>query len=383
MGILIMQDIFAVVFLALSTGKVPSLWALGLFAFFPLRRVLMRFMTQAGHGELLILYGFGMAFGTWTLFDLVGLKGDLGALFVGALLAAHPSAGEMSKKLTGFKDVLLVGFFLSIGTTGRITADTLLIALLLAVAVIVKVALYFLILGRFRLRAHTSVLTSLSLANYSEFGLIVGAVALSNGWLSGDWLVIIALALTITFITAAPLNAIARNIAAAIQKHISRFESPRPLPEDVPIGLGDARFAIIGMARLGAGAYDMLKAKYGDVLIGTDPDPSVVARHQAAGRNVILADVTDDNFCFRVGGGQVDAVLLAMNEYEENLGTARRIQRLKGGRVLIFAVAGYPEQSDALRAAGVTAVWDLDTEAGTGFAEEVISRLGGPLDKEG
>ncbi len=40
----------------------------------------------------------------------------------------------------------------------------------------------------------------------SEFGLIVGAIALANGWLSGDWLVIIALALTMTFIVAAPLN---------------------------------------------------------------------------------------------------------------------------------------------------------------------------------
>jgi hypothetical protein len=46
-------------------------------------------------------------------------------------------------------------------------------------------------------------------------------------------------------------------------------------------------------------------------------------------------------------------------------------------------VADYPEQSDALRAAGVTAVWDLNTEAGTGFAEEVISHLGGRLEEQG
>jgi len=72
-----------------------------------------------------------------------------------------------------------------------------------------------------------------------------------------------------------------------------------------------------------------------------------------------------------------------MNEYEENLGAAHRMQGFKGRRVLTFAVADYPEQSDALRAAGVTAVWDLDTEAGTGFAEEVISHLGDQLNKNG
>ena len=62
-GILIMQDIFAVLFLALSTGKIPSLWALGLLALFPARRLLMYYMTRVGHGELLILYGLTLAFG--------------------------------------------------------------------------------------------------------------------------------------------------------------------------------------------------------------------------------------------------------------------------------------------------------------------------------
>ena len=30
---------------------------------------------------------------------------------------------------------------------------------------------------------------------------------------------------------------------------------------------------------------------------------------------------------------------------------------------------------DRLKAAGVNAVWDFDSEAGTGFAKDVISRL--------
>jgi len=375
-GFLIMQDIFAVVFLALSTGKMPTIWAFALLGFIPLRRVLMHFMTRAGHGELLILYGLALSFGVWTLFDLVGVKGDLGSLFIGALLAAHPSAAEMSKKLMGFKDLLLVGFFLSIGTAGEITIPVLLVALLLAVAVSVKVTLYCLITELFRLRARTSVLVSLNLANYSEFGLLVGAIALANGWLSGDWLVIIALALTMTFIAASPLNARAQHIYEAVHKYVSRFEKPTPLAEDFPINPGNARIAIIGMARLGTGAYETLKENYGDVLIGVSSDPKIVERHQAAGRNVILADATDDDFWSRVTTGKVKVALLAMREYEENLSIAHRIQEIKGDGVYIFTVADYPEQVEVFKAAGVDAVWDFDTEAGTGFAKEVILHLG-------
>lgn len=113
---------------------------------------------------------------------------------------------------------------------GEITVAALFVALLLALAVILKVAFYFVILARFRLRARTAVFASLNLANYSEFGLIVGAIALANGWLSGDWLVIIALALTMTFIAAAPLNARARDVLAAVQAQVSSFETATPLP---------------------------------------------------------------------------------------------------------------------------------------------------------
>ncbi len=234
-------------------------------------------------------------------------------------------------------------------------------------------------MSQFRLRARTSFLTSLSLANYSEFGLIVGYVAYANGWLSGDWLVIIALALTMTFIVASPLNVHSRAILAAAQGFVGRFEKSTPLPEDVPIDFGAARIAIIGMERLGTSAYETLKQKYGDVLIGTSSDPAVVERHRAAGRNVILADVTDDDFWARTTANNLKVRLLAMSQYEENLCVAHRIQQLHGEAGYTFAIADYPEQVEAFKAAGVSASWNMDTEAGIGFAEEVIKHLGDDL----
>jgi glutathione-regulated potassium-efflux system ancillary protein KefC len=52
------------------------------------------------------------------LFDSVGIKGDLGALLIGALLAGDQKAKELSRNLLYFKDLFLVGFFLSIGLGG-------------------------------------------------------------------------------------------------------------------------------------------------------------------------------------------------------------------------------------------------------------------------
>ena len=218
------------------------------------------------------------------------------------------------------------------------------------------------------------------LAVLDHGGTRVGSIALANGWLSGDWLVIIALALTMTFVVAAPLNARARGVFSVLESRINRFETPDPLAEDCPIDPGSARIAIIGMARFGTGAYDTLKAKYGDVLIGIDADPDVVARHQSAGRNVILADATDDDFWYRVrGAATVDVTILAMPEHEQNLAVARGLQASKEEGGNDFAVVDYPEQAEALEALGVDETWNFDTEAGTAFAAEVISRLGDNL----
>ena len=66
-GILIMQDIFAVVFLTASKGTLPSTWALALLALPLARPLLIWIMTRSGHGELLVLFGLLAMMGAFVL----------------------------------------------------------------------------------------------------------------------------------------------------------------------------------------------------------------------------------------------------------------------------------------------------------------------------
>ena len=72
-------------------------------------------INHVGHGELIPLIGFFLALGSYELFELVNIKGDLGVLLVGMFLVTHLKAAKISKALMGFKDIFLIGFFLSIG----------------------------------------------------------------------------------------------------------------------------------------------------------------------------------------------------------------------------------------------------------------------------
>jgi len=372
-GVLIMQDIFAVVFLAASTGKLPSVWALGLLILIPMRYILMHMLNRAGHsGELQILYGLALAFGGYTLFDAVDVKGDLGALIIGVMLASHPLAGDVSKRLLGFKDLLLVGFFLSIGMSGNLSVSAVLIALFLTVLVIFKAFVFFMIFTRFKMRARTATLSSLTLANYSEFGLIVGAIAVSNNWLSNDWLITIALALTFTIIIAAPINMHAVRLYDKLRPRARKFETRSVLPEDRPVDTGEAKIAVIGMEQLGTGVYEQLSQDYGNLLIGIDSDPEIIAVHKAAGRNVVCIDVTDDEVWENSTGTNIEVGIVALKQHRENLGFIKRVRERKE-HIKIFAIARHEDEVTELIDAGAVAAWNMYLEAGNGLADEVIS----------
>ena len=85
-------------------------------------------LNQTGHGELLILLGVLLPLSGAALFSVVGLKPDLGALVFGMLLADHDRAEELYKTMMVFKDLFLVGFFLTIGLSGIPSPEALGIA---------------------------------------------------------------------------------------------------------------------------------------------------------------------------------------------------------------------------------------------------------------
>lgn len=381
-GMLIMQDVIAVAFLAASTGKLPSPWAVLLLGLPLLRPVLAALLDRAGHGELLILLGFLLALGLGHAgFEAVGVKGDLGALLVGMLLAPHPKAKELARTLLGFKDLLLVGFFLSIGLRGLPDAGGLAVALLLAGLVLAKVAIYFAVLTRFRLRARTAFLSSLSLANYSEFGLIVAAVGVRNGWLGGEWLVVMAIALSISLVLAAPLNTSAHRLYERLADRLRRFQTRTRLAGDEAPDVSGAEIAVFGMGRIGTSAYDVLRERFGDVVVGFDSCERVVASQQGAGRCVHQGDPTDHDFWEKVRESMtaprarpMRLVLLAMGEHTANLTAASQMRR-HGADVLLAATARYEDELAELDRMGVALSCNVLAQAGTGFAELVSERL--------
>jgi predicted Kef-type K+ transport protein len=375
-GYLVMQDLVAVGLLVASKGELPSPWALALVALLPLRSILCRVLEWCGHRELLILGGLSLTLGGAALFDVVGLKADLGPLVAGALVGGSRKAKELSEVLLGIKDLLLVGFFLTIGLTGLPTWESVGVAVALNVLLPIKAVLFIALMLAFGLRVRTAWLAGLALTPYSEFGLVVGAMAVKKGWLDAEWLVTLAVAMGMSFVPLATINQRAFDLYRAVRKRVVRYERETLIPPERPIRIEDATVLVFGMGQVGAAAYDAVRSRVGETVVGFDVDDQVVAEHIKAGRRVSEASATDADFWERlyIDKDRVKLVLLGMSSNEENRVAVEQL-RLEGFRGKVASVARYEDEVLDLQQKGADVVFHMLQDTGPAFARAALASV--------
>jgi predicted Kef-type K+ transport protein len=373
-GILIVQDIIAVLFLTVSMGKIPTAWALLLPLLFFARPLFSYVLRASGHDEVLILAGIIITFAGSSLFELVGMKPDLGALVMGMLLSGDRKVGELAKSMISFKDIFLIGFFLNIGLSVQPSFQMLGIALVLCLLLPLKGAAFFLLLARYRLRARTALLASLALMQFSEFGLIVAAVSVKEGWLSDEWMAILALTVSISFVVSTLLNARSHNLYSRFKTTLKRFENTVSSEDNPESPARNVDVLIVGMGRVGSGAYDTIESQYNLRVCGVDTDKVKMSAHSAAGRRVIYGDAEDADFWEGLSATDYKLVMFTMPSLSEMVDAVEQL-RNSGYKGKVAAVAKYEDERVRMKAAGADVVFNYYAEAGAGFAEHALSNM--------
>ncbi|MBU2871493.1 cation:proton antiporter family protein [Colwellia sp. E2M01] len=373
-SILVIQDIVAVAFLVMATGKTPSVWAFSLLGLFLIKPLVNKVIDHVGHGELIPLTGIFLALGSYELFSLVNIKGDLGALLIGMYLASHTKATEINKALMSFKDIFLIGFFLSIGFTAIPTLEMFSLALLLVLLIPIKFILFYGIFSLLKMRCRSAFLTSLSLSNFSEFGLIVGALSVTAGWLSNDWLVILALSVSISFILTNVIYRFAHTLFAKHRDFLALFERERKLAEDSFSQPAQRPILIVGMGRVGMGAYQAINNHSDAPAWGLDADKDKITWLANKGIDGYYGDAEDIHFWESLDLSRIELVLLALPSVQDSI-TIKKLLNAVHYKGKIAAVARYEDERAQLEEFGIDKVFNFYTEVGVGFAEESLSLL--------
>ncbi|NJN84266.1 MAG: cation:proton antiporter [Caldilineaceae bacterium] len=326
-GILILQDLIAVVLLAFTGDESPNIWAFALLLLPLLRPLLTRCLQLSGHDELMLIYGLLVAVGVGALFEFAGLSPKLGALVAGILLAGHERSDELYEKLWGIKEVFLVAFFLQVGLAGLPTVDDLSTLALFLLLLPLKGVLFFALFALFRLRARTAFMASVTLTAYSEFALIVGASAAYSGMMPESYVVVIGLLVAISYALNAPLSGSANALWARYEKLLVHFERHTVMhPDEQPHALGRTEILIVGMGRVGTAAYDYIIENGGRPL-GLDSDPAKIEAHLAAGRRVIFGDEKDPELWEGLDMARLEGVLLATPDHNGSIFATKQLRK--------------------------------------------------------
>jgi hypothetical protein len=376
-GVLVIQDIFAVLFIALTSTATPTLWvfATPLYLYL-IHFVLFKILDESGHGELLTIFGFFAAFVAGAAaFTMFGLKADLGALAMGMLMVQHPKADELYDRMMEYKDFFLIAFFVSIGLTGIPDWPVIFTALLLLVILVFKSGLFMWLFSRIGIRARTSFLASLSLSHFSEFGLIIGLVAVNAGMLEQSWLMVIAILMSLSFLIASPFNASAHALFDRYRRVIMKM-NPRHGVEDNEIqSFGDAEYLIIGMGSIGRPAFDYLQSKYPGKVAGIDYKQDHAEALQKMGYNVMWGDATYRSFWTYRRLASIKLVLLAMSDYTSNKNTLVEIVKMHRRKFKVAAITHYPEEAAQYKKWKVDFIYDYKSSIGADFAEKTMGEI--------
>jgi len=212
-GFLLMQDLFAIIALSmLATVNGAALPAIG-FAFAKAAILLViallsskfifptLFKHAAKSQELLFLVALSICFAFSLLFSWAGFSIAIGAFVAGVCLANLPYNIEIIAKVRSLRDFFATIFFVALGIN-LVIADISKIALLLIVLtifiILIKPIIFMFISSFFGYTKRTSFLTSISLAQVSEFSLILVAQGLLLGHVSNEIYTLIVLLAIIT-----------------------------------------------------------------------------------------------------------------------------------------------------------------------------------------
>ncbi len=372
-GILVIQDILAVIYIVVASGKYPSVYALLLLGLPLCIPLLTRLLRAVGHGELLYLCALLLAFGVGELFELLSLKSGLGAIVAGMLVTAadRQRASAIYRQFVSFKNLALIAFMLQIGYYGLPSVPMLVIAFALAALILLRPVIYFFLLTAFGLRARTGWLTGLSLFTYSEFGLIIGAVAVSSGALAEEWMTTLALAMAFSFVLAAPFNQRAHKFYRQHLDFLERFQKSRRLPVESIGSLNGATTAVLGMGRVGRGAYAALEEAGVSDIVGIEENYEAAANLTQKGFNCVHGDATDPDFWEQTGLSNCTLILVSLSNYTENQAVLALADDI-GFKHRLVVTTRFPHEHDELISHGRAAYYLFD-DVGRHFAQHVLS----------
>ena len=385
-GFLIIQDLVASFLLisvsALSLGNNLSEIALQLiykggiilFVLFICVKFLLPSITKyfAKSQEFLFLFAIAWGMGIAAVFNILGFSMEIGALIAGVSLSLFPYHHEISSKMRPLRDFFLVVFFILLGSQLIFSNFTQLMlpAILFSIFVLIGNPLIMMILmGILGYNRRTSFLAGLTVAQVSEFSLILIALGVKVGDLSQEILSLVTIVALITITFSSYMIMYADKIYPLISKYLIIFERKNVRKDKERVINYDV--ILFGYNRIG---YDFLKVfkRMKSKFMVVDFDPEVIQSLVLEEIPCEYGDAGDTEFLDEIGLSQVKMVVSTIPDFSTNAILISKAKSLNP-KAIILVISHDIEDTYKLYDLGATYVY-MPHFLGGKYASNLVNR---------
>ena len=352
LGILLLQDLIAIVAivvfttggfaitpLALAFTKLAVILAAAIL----LQRYILNklFKFAAESNELLFLCSLAVLFFFIVLAYISDISIVIGAFIAGVSLANSPFKTELESRISPLRDFFAILFFVALGMQvvfSGINERLVLLTALLIGAFIIKPFVTLILLRITGYQSRTSFLTSVSLAQLSEFSLIVGTIGVTAGVLDMSIFSTVILATIITM----SLTPYLIKYKSTLFK-IGKFplESLKFLPTQEVLeykNKNHKEIIMIGSHRMGGALMEELLDKKDKLLI-VDHNPDVINILMKKKVPCLYGDITSPDLLERIDAKNAKLVISTIPNYEETLHLLKKMKKINPKiRVIVTGV---------------------------------------------
>ena len=330
-GVLVLQDVFVSLFLAVqpslknpalaplavALGKVLLLVGVG----YVVSRFLLPpiFKSVSRQPELVLVGALAWCFAMGGFADALGLSREMGALFAGVMLSTFPYTLDVVAKVTSIRDFFVTLFFVALGMKIEVPTVPLILWMLVVSALVVgsRLVTVFPMLYRMNLGHRVSLLPAVNLCQISELSIVLLAIGQKVGDVSENTINIAAFAFA--FLAVDSTYAIMKN--DFILRKTSPWLSKLRLP-DLPQGESDtvlmerpARIFLLGFSWTASSLLEEMTrekpAMLGDLLV-VDYNPQVIERLKARNVRVVYGDISQRDMLHHAGVDHAEIIICSL-----------------------------------------------------------------------
>lgn len=343
-GVLLVQDFFAILLLiilaAIAEGKglfiedvfVTAMTGVVLFALalwlgktlFPLL-----FDLIARSHELLFLSSLAWVFLVVSLVSELGFSIEIGGFLAGIALANASEHYQIANRIRPLRDFFIVIFFVILGSLLLISDFSGIIFPIIVFSLFVLIGnplIVLVLMGIMGYRKRTSFLTGLTVAQISEFSLVLAALGLKIGHLTQSQVALITAVGIITITLSTYLIVYAAQLLGFVYPLLSFFERKKSSEDRIVPEQIEKPIVLIGYNRIGSSIASYLPK--GELFI-IDFDPEMIENAKRENISYLFDDVTDPEVIEKISIEKSRLIISTSPDFDDNATLLAEIKKRK------------------------------------------------------